>query len=239
MTTRNRMEMLYHLLRTQFRYSVSNVFREDLSEDQILPSEYCEWADAIRIEPVMKEGEEKVYDYGVYVRLPVDTPVPTFEALLDELNEEEPLELQVKMAPRGFKLLCTVDHIFNTGLIPRLNGDMDTMLAFLTGFCHTRLQNIGGVILKNSVPRQSDYEVQLAEEYGNPDGVHIILTTRQVSNSGELQAPTTIFEETSRWPHTMLDYLRTVIIKNNSELSKAFIEGAIAGINGTIEEIEQ
>lgn len=231
MTTRNRMEMLYHLLRTQFR-------DEDLYEDQILPSEYCEWADAIRIEPVMKEGEDEVYDYGVYVQLPVDTPVPTFKALLDELNEEEPLELQVKMAPKGFKLLCTVDNIFNISLIPRLNADMDLMLAFLTGFCHTRLQNVGGDILKYSVP-QSNYRVQLAEEYGNPDGVHIILTTCQVSNSGELQAPTTIFEETSRWPHTMLDYLRTVIIKNNSELSKAFIEGAIAGINGTIKEIEQ
>ena len=231
MTTRNRMEMLYHLLRTQFR-------NEDLDEDQILPSKYCEWADAIRIEPVMKEGEEKVYDYGVYVRLPVDTPVPTFEALLDELNEEEPLELQVKMAPKGFKLLCTVDHIFDIGLIPRLNADMDLMLAFLTGFCHTRLQNVGSDILKYSVP-QSNYDVRLAEEYGNPDGVHIILTTRQVSNSGELQAPTTIFEETSRWPHTMINALRTVIIERYSKLSIPFIEGAIAGINGTIEEIEQ
>ena len=231
MTTRNRMEMLYHLLRTQFR-------DEDLDEDQILPRKYCEWADAIRIEPVMKEGEEKVYDYGVYVRLPVDTPVPTFEALLDELNEEEPLELQVKMAPKGFKLLCTVDHIFDIGLIPRLNADMDLMLAFLTGFCHTRLQNIGGVILKNSVP-QSNYDVRLAEEYGNPDGVHIILTTHKLSESVEPQAPTTIFEETSRWPHTMLEALRSVFVKHNSELAKPFIEGAIAGINGTIKEIEQ
>lgn len=230
-TTRNRMEMLYHLLRTQFRY-------EDLREDQILTREYCEWAKAIRIEPVMKEGEEKVYDYGVYVQLPIDTPIPTFEALLDELNEEEPLELQVKMAPKGFKLLCTVDHIFNIGLIPRLNADMDLMLAFLTGFCHTRLQNVGGDVLKYSVP-QNNYRVQLAEEYGNSDGVHVILTTYQFSEPGELQTATTIFEETSRWPHTMLDYLRTVIIKNNSELSKAFIEGAIAGINGTIKEIEQ
>ena len=200
--------------------------------------ENYEWAKAIRIEPVMKEGEEKVYDYGVYVRLPVDTPVPTFEALLDELNEEEPLELQVKMAPKGFKLLCTVDHIFDIGLIPRLNADMDLMLAFLTGFCHTRLQNVGSDILKYSVP-QSNYKVQLAEEYGNPDGVHIILTTRQVSDSGELQAPTTIFEETSRWPHTMMNALRTVIIERYSKLSIPFIEGAIAGINGTIEEIEQ
>lgn len=231
MTTRNRMEMLYHLLRTEFRY-------EDLRENQVLPHEYCEWTKAIRIEPVMKEGEEKVYDYGVYVQLPIDTPVPTFEALLDELNEEEPLELQVKMAPKGFKLLCTVDHIFDIGLIPRLNADMNLMLAFLTGFCHTRLQNVGGNVLKYSVP-QNNYKVRLAEEYGNTDGVHVILTTYQFSEPGELQTATTIFEETSRWPHTMLDYLRTVIIKDNSELSKAFIEGAIAGINGTIEEIEQ
>ena len=231
MTTRNRMEMLYHLLRTEFR-------DEGLYEDQILPSKYCEWADAIRIEPVMKEGEEKVYDYGVYVRLPVDTPVPTFEALLDELNEEEPLELQVKMTPKGFKLLCTVDHIFDIGLIPRLNADMDLMLAFLTGFCYTRLQNIGGNILKYSVP-QSKYDVLLTVEYGNPDGVHIILTTRQISDSGELQAPTTIFEKTSRWPHVMIEALRRIFVKRNSELAKPFIEGAIAGINGTIEEIEQ
>lgn len=232
MTTRNRMEMLYHLLRTEFRY-------EDLRENQILPHEYCEWADAIRIEPVMKEGEDKVYDYGVYVQLPVDTPVPTFEALLDELNEEEPLELQVKMAPKGFKLLCTVDHILDIGLIPRLNADMDLMLAFLTGFCHTRLQNVGGNVTKYSVPHQIDYEVQLAEEYGNPDGVHIILTHHKLSDAGVQKPAKTIFRETSRWPHTMINALRNVIIERYSELSIPFIEGAIAGINGTIEEIEQ